>query len=597
MLIKEDILIVYSLTKKNMKLFAKNFFFFLFALVFLAFPARAEGDFPADAGFVSVRDFGAVGDGVHDDTAAINAALTASGEDTKTLFWQDKIVYFPNGIYLVSDRLNKKYADGRFASGAIMVGENRDKTIIKLKDNAENYQDENAPRAVIFTTAKLLDGSPTSGGKDYTNKGEGNDAYANFVENMTIDVGVGNAGAVGIDYLANNLGAIRNVRVVAGKDSGTVGISMARKWIGPALLSNVEVLGFDVGIAVDSTEYGITLDNVRLKGQKKIGLSNNHNVISANNLRIDGAPQKIVNLSEDGLIVQSDDRKKWHLTIKNALTAPQDASKKWASVRVENEGEDATEAVRKAFDSGASTIYFPHGIYNINENIKIPKSVQRIVGMMSTIRAVANRSPEFSRDVGFFAVNAGAKPITIEKLAFDNSSLGEQVAVSVSAKRQVVLRDIVGAGVTALKREKTGGEVFLENTCCGKIDIAGKAGVWARQLNSEGGGTRIINDGAPLWILGIKTERNCTILENKNGANSEIIGGLIYMVQPAENQLPAFINENAKFRAAYVEEAFNKKAVYQTHLRDIKNGDEREVLAETLPKRGLGRIVPMLSSE
>lgn len=580
-----------------MKLFAKNFFFFLFALVFLALPARAEGAFPADAGFINVRDFGALGDGLHDDTNAINAALTASGEDIKTLFWQDKIVYLPNGIYLVSDRLNKKYADGRFASGAIMVGESRDKTIIKLKDKAENYQDKTALRAVVFTTAKLLDGSPTSGGKDYVNKGEGNDAYANFVENMTIDVGAGNAGAVGIDYLANNLGAIRNVRVVAGEGSGLVGISMARKWIGPALLSNVEVFGFNVGIAVDSTEYGITLDNVRLKWQKKIGLSNNHNVISANNLQIDGAPQKIVNISEDGLIVQADEREKWHFPIKNAPTVSHDARKKWVAVRVENEGEDATEAVRKAFASGASTIYFPHGVYNFSENIEIPKSVQRIVGMMSTIRAVANRSPELARDVGFFAVNAGTKPLTIEKLAFDNSNAGAQVAVSVSGKRQVVLRDIVGAGVTTLKREKTGGEVFLENTCCGKIDITGKAGVWALQLNTEGGGTRIINDGAPLWVLGIKTERNCTILENKNGANSEIIGGLIYMVQPSENPLPAFINENSKFRAAYVEEAFNKKAVYKTHLRDIKNGDEREVLAETLPKRGLGRIVPMLSSD
>ena len=72
-----------------------------------------------------------------------------------------------------------------------------------------------APRGVIMTTAKLLDGTPTSGGKDYTHKGEGNDAYENFVEDLTIDVGASNPGAVGIDYLANNIGAIRDVRVIA----------------------------------------------------------------------------------------------------------------------------------------------------------------------------------------------------------------------------------------------------------------------------------------------------------------------------------------------------------------------------------------------
>ena len=94
-----------------------------------------------------------------------------------------------------------------------------------------------------MTTAKLLDGSPTSGGKDYTHKGEGNDAYENFVENLTIDVGAGNPGAIGIDYLANNIGAIRDVRVTAPPGSGAIGISMQRKWPGPALLQRVDGAG------------------------------------------------------------------------------------------------------------------------------------------------------------------------------------------------------------------------------------------------------------------------------------------------------------------------------------------------------------------
>ena len=76
-----------------------------------------------------------------------------------------------------------------------------------------------------MSTAKLLDGTPTSGGKDYTHKGEGNDAYENFVEDLTIDVGAGNPGAVGIDDLANNVGAIRQVRVIAPPGSGAIGVS------------------------------------------------------------------------------------------------------------------------------------------------------------------------------------------------------------------------------------------------------------------------------------------------------------------------------------------------------------------------------------
>ncbi len=581
-------------------------FFWFFALFYCLFaPVYAAENiaFPADAGFINVRDFGAKGDGTSDDTAAINAALAASGEDTKTLFWQDKIVYFPNGTYIVSAPISKRYAEGRYASGAIMVGESREKTIIKLKDNADGYAYAAAPRAVIFTTAKLLDGSPTSGGKDYTNKGEGNDAYANFVENMTIDVGIGNAGAVGIDYLANNLGAIRAVTVKAGAGSGAIGINMKRKWIGPALLSDVEVVGFDTGIAVDNSEYGVTLDNVRLKNQKKFGLSNNQNIISAHGLVIDGAPQKIVNKSPDGMIIQADDRQKWKLPIKSAPLAPNDAPKKWAAVRVknmENPDADAASAIREAFNSGASTIYFPHGIYYVGENIIVPPSVRRIVGMTSTIRPLKPRPATLRRDFGLLRATGGGEPLTIEHLAFDNSYLGDQFGFELSGKRTAVLRDVVGAGA-GIKRSATGGELFLENISVagGLTDISGDSGVWARQLDTEGGGgsTRIVNNGAPFWVLGIKTEGNCTVLNNKNGANSEIIGGLIYMVRPADNKRPAFINENAKLKASYAEEAFDKKAAYETHLLEIKGDNEREVSADMLPARAAGRKVEELVSE
>jgi hypothetical protein len=48
---------------------------------------------------VSVKDFGAVGDGTTDDTAAIQAALDAS---------QNKELFFPSGTYLISASLNIK---------------------------------------------------------------------------------------------------------------------------------------------------------------------------------------------------------------------------------------------------------------------------------------------------------------------------------------------------------------------------------------------------------------------------------------------------------------------------------------------------------
>lgn len=55
-----------------------------------------DGDVKAryqNSGIVNVKDFGAVGDGVHDDTAAIQRAIDSHHEAT---------VYFPNGQYLIS---------------------------------------------------------------------------------------------------------------------------------------------------------------------------------------------------------------------------------------------------------------------------------------------------------------------------------------------------------------------------------------------------------------------------------------------------------------------------------------------------------------
>src|SRR5262249_2533678 len=150
-------------------------------------------------------------------------------------------VYLPDGTYLVSAPLLKRYADGRFASGLMLVGQSEAHTIIRLADKAAGYGDPGDPKAVVFTTSKQVDGTPTSGGKDYPRLGEGNDAYMNFVEDLTIDVGAGNPGAIGIDYLANNIGAVRNVTLTAATGSGAVGLSARRKWPGPALIQNLTV--------------------------------------------------------------------------------------------------------------------------------------------------------------------------------------------------------------------------------------------------------------------------------------------------------------------------------------------------------------------
>ena len=60
--------------------------------------------------WVSVKDFGAVGDGITDDTAAINRAIANTYTvDTTTAFKERRTLYFPGGTYLIQSQSIKFY--------------------------------------------------------------------------------------------------------------------------------------------------------------------------------------------------------------------------------------------------------------------------------------------------------------------------------------------------------------------------------------------------------------------------------------------------------------------------------------------------------
>jgi hypothetical protein len=73
---------------------------------------------------VSVSDFGAVGDGVTNDTVAIQAAIAASS---------GKAIYFPAGTYMTNSLLYNS------VTGISIVGENKYTTIIKLNAGQNNH--------------------------------------------------------------------------------------------------------------------------------------------------------------------------------------------------------------------------------------------------------------------------------------------------------------------------------------------------------------------------------------------------------------------------------------------------------------------------
>ncbi|MCK4920434.1 MAG: hypothetical protein KAS71_05270 [Bacteroidales bacterium] len=97
-----------------------------YPVVFINDQITATGDY-----FFNVRTFGATGDGVTDDSEAIQQALTSAGQTT------NGVVYLPEGTYLMNKRaIWERLSGDRVHAGLAIRGDGAGKTVV-LVDNAE----------------------------------------------------------------------------------------------------------------------------------------------------------------------------------------------------------------------------------------------------------------------------------------------------------------------------------------------------------------------------------------------------------------------------------------------------------------------------
>lgn len=616
--------------------------------------------FPADAGALNVKDFGAIGDGVHDDTGAFVSALAHDSDRAE--HWHVRIVQVPAGTYRISNTITKRFPDGTYNAGFVLIGAGQSSTILKLDERASGFQDPAHPKAVIYTSGKGVAQAPKNG---YQLRGEGDDAFSNFIENLTVDVGSQNPGAIGIDYLSSNQGALRSVTVTG---AGRIGIALNRAWFGPGLIDTVTVRGFDIGVDVASLNYGVTVDGLTLIGQRQIGLRNVDNLVAAHGLTIQTLGNRtevpLANMSAPGMIVVdggtiegpggtaitnqgtaslrglkvtgfsgilgdaaqsggvidgvfqgnlrlSDASPPWAL--KGAPEPPpaDEPNKKWVGVANRQDqqagvtGADATAALKAALASGVHTIYLPFGVYEIRGNIDIPPTVQRIVGMNSMIHWVPSGADRAADDPakGLLRTHNTAGPLLIEQLYF-SCPAGRHVAIEDEGSAPLVLRDIVGMG-TLFQRNPEGGPLFLSDISGGFLmHVAGRSPVWGRQIDTEGGGARggtgsvrITNDGAPMWLLGLKSEGDNTLVASTGGAVTDVVGVLFASLRAASQ--PLFTTVDSRLVAAGVEVAWKPGASYHTILVDTQNGRETTVNADTFPPRPQtqGILVPRVITQ
>ncbi|MBC8041736.1 MAG: cellulase family glycosylhydrolase, partial [Opitutaceae bacterium] len=248
--------------------------------------------FPADAVMdITKPPYSARPDDGVDDTAAIQRAIT---DCTDT----GRFIYFPAGVYDVSETLVSKNKEGLWWAMVTLQGEDRERTVLRLKDKAEGFGDVAKPKAMLMTGSIMGPGDGDNGG--------GNKAFRNYVMDLTIDTGRGNAGAIGIEWAASNWGSIKDVTIRSGDGAGHAGLSMRRKIPGPGYVKRVTVEGFDYGIDVGDMQYGFTLEHVQVRNQRKAGVRLDHNLLHVRRLTSDNIVPAVVTTHPESVLTLVD---------------------------------------------------------------------------------------------------------------------------------------------------------------------------------------------------------------------------------------------------------------------------------------------------
>lgn len=578
--------------------------------------------FPADAGVVDVSraPYEAKGDGKTDATAAIQKALDDHPNS-------NRIIYLPNGIYVIHDTLRWPAGShgGMEHKRVVLQGQSRDGTVIRLKDSCDGFSDVNEPKAMVWT------------GKAPAQR------FRNGIRNLTFHTGRGNPGAIGIQYIANNQGSLRQVKIVCG-GTGPIGLDLGyTNEQGPCLIQDVEVEGFDVGVSMRHTVDSITLERITVRNQQTVGVLNagqcvslrglesfntvpavrneggfsvmtlldarllgpkrdasgaaveNSGVLFARNVETHGYPMAVRNDAVDKIsrlqprveeftshpasTLFETPKKSLNLAIKETPRVSFGAPADWVSPTEfggTTDGRDCTQAVQKAVDSGRRTLYFPYGTWRIDGTVEIR-------GAIRTVTALEGRLGGSGK---LKVVEGSAPAVVIERIDLTY----QRLAIEHASTRPVAISGVVcGSGL-----EYTGaGPLFLEDVCVGSIRVGKGQEVWARQLNCEAGDrTKLINDGGTLWIQGIKTEKRGTICETLNGGRTEIVGGFIYSNQAIPDGQPMFIVRDAAFSATVGESSFSGKP-YPILVQQKRDGVQKDLLRDQALRRGGASALPL----
>ncbi len=232
-----------------------------------------------------------------------------------------------------------------------------------------------------------------------------------------------------------------------------------------------------------------------------------------------------------------------------------------------DDGEDETRYIQAAFDSGATTVYFPNSVHNnyrISDTVFIRGNVRRIT---STQASVTANPPDGKPGFKFMD---GAFPIVQWDRGGNGFGSSGQFFEHASA-RTLVLKSLQFGSYT----NSGTGDLYIEDVVGGPFTF-NHQNVWARQFNVENHGTHVLNNGGNLWILGMKTESGGTLIDTENGGKTELLGLFCYTTESGA-LAPMFVNNNSSLVVAGQSEAWYSynDSPYTTLVSETRGGETR----------------------
>jgi hypothetical protein len=522
-----------------------------------------------------------------------------------------------------------------------LLGQNDKDTVIRLQDHAPGFDNIAFPLPAIRTGSETNVGIPNF-------DGSGGSAHRHSIINLTVDTGSGNPGAVGIDYLANNQGVIRDVTIRSGDGEGYCGLLMTRYAPGPALVKRVRIEGFNTGIRLAQLECSMTLEHITLMGQSQIGIDLAKNVLNIRDL-LSSNSVPVVSCRDNAQLTLVDG-----VFTGGAATHP--AITNQAKLYLRNITSSGYGKIVAPLRGCGGEVPGGEGPTHLAEYVTQP-----VVSLFSSppraLHLPVEETPEFHTNDFSQWANVIAFGATPNNNAKDDAA-GIQAAIDsgksvvylprgeYTVSRPLILRGAVrkfaglhsylGTNASfrggALIRFEGGsaeacivehlrlnggvehasaqtlvlrhmevldggyrntisgtGRVFLEDIVARPILVNFPQALWARQLNPENGSVPLVeNHGGAVWILGLKTEGPVTAIKTVEGF-TEVLGALTYPTRPVPDQVPLLVNENGAVSFTWLV----TQQEWPLYVRETRDGVTRNLRHQGSFHRG----VPLYSGQ